>query len=69
MPSNLSIILFGGFHIFIGETVNSDRNTLVSSAWTAIKPETFAEILSEQDPPLAGTAPDLEISNSRTNRL
>ena len=29
---NLSIIPFGGIHVFIGETVDSDGNALVSSA-------------------------------------
>ena len=59
----------GGFHIFIDGTVDFDGSVLVSSARTAIEPETFVEIRSEQDPPMAGTAPNLKISNSRTDRL
>ena len=50
----------GGIHIFIGETVDFDGNALVSSARTAFEPETFAEIRSEQDPPMAGTTLDLD---------
>ena len=31
-PVKLSIVPIGGIHIFIGETVNSDGNPLVSNA-------------------------------------
>jgi hypothetical protein len=31
-PVKLSIVSIGGIHIFIGETVNSDGNALVSNA-------------------------------------
>jgi hypothetical protein len=33
-PVKLSIIPIDGIHIFIGETIDSDRNTLVSTAST-----------------------------------
>jgi hypothetical protein len=59
-PVKLSIVPIGGIHIFIGEAVNFDGSALVSSARTAIEPDTFAEIRSEQDPPMAGIALDQE---------
>ncbi|KAK1677142.1 hypothetical protein QYE76_037990 [Lolium multiflorum] len=47
-PIKLSIVLIGGIHIFIGETVDSDGNALVSHAdATAAEQDAVAKIRSE----------------------
>ena len=63
-PVKLSIIPIGGIHIFIGETVDSDGNALVSSAaTTAAEQDAAAKIRSEmQELPKEDFALDLEIS-------
>ena len=40
----LSIIPFGGIHLFIGETVDSNKNALVSSARSAAEQEALIRI-------------------------
>jgi len=63
-PVKLSIIPIGGIHIFIGETVDSDGNALVSHAdATTAEQDAVAKIRSEmQELPKEGSALDLEIS-------
>ncbi|KAK1620214.1 hypothetical protein QYE76_025731 [Lolium multiflorum] len=63
-PVKLSIVPIGGIHIFIGETVDSDGNALVSHAdATAAEQDAVAKIRSEmQELPKEGSALDLEIS-------
>ena len=47
-PIKLSIVPIGGSHIFIGETVDSDGNALVSNAdATAAEQDAVAKIRSE----------------------
>ena len=62
-PVKLSIIPIGGIHIFIGKTVNSDGNALVSNAdATAAEHDAVAKIRSEpQELPKEDSALDLEI--------
>ena len=52
-PVKLSIVPIGGIHIFIGETVDSDGNALVSNAdATAAEQDAVAKTRSEtQEPP------------------
>ena len=63
-PVKLSIIPVGGIHIFIGETVDSDGNPLVSNAdATAAELDAVAKIQSEmQELPKEDSASDLEFS-------
>ncbi|KAK1580655.1 hypothetical protein QYE76_071959 [Lolium multiflorum] len=63
-PVKLSIVPIGGIHIFIGETVDSDGNPLVSNAdATAAELDAVAKIRSEmQELPKEDSASDLEIS-------
>jgi hypothetical protein len=63
-PVKLSIVPVGGIHIFIGETVDSDGNPLVSNAdATAAELDAVAKIRSEmQELPKEDSASDLEIS-------
>ena len=63
-PVKLSIVPVGGIHIFIGETVDSDGNPLVSNAEaTAVELDAVAKIRSEmQELPKEGSALDPEIS-------
>ncbi|KAM0882958.1 hypothetical protein ACQ4PT_031946 [Festuca glaucescens] len=63
-PIKLSIIPIGGIHIFIGETVDSDGNTLVSTAaTTAAELDAAAMIRSESlEFPKEDSVLDLEIS-------
>ena len=63
-PVKLSIVPVGGIHIFIGETVDSDGNPLVSSAdATAAEQDAVAKIRSEtQELPSEDSALDLEKS-------
>ena len=63
-PVKLSIIPIGGIHLFIGETVDSDGNALVSNAdATAAEQDAVAKIRSEmQELPKEDSALDLEIS-------
>ena len=63
-PVKLSIIPIGGIHIFIGETVDSDGNALVSHAdATAAEQDAVAKIRSEtQELPKEDSALNLEIS-------
>ena len=62
-PIKLSIVPIGGIHIFIGETVDSDGNALVSNAdATAAERDAVAKIRSEtQEFPKEDSALDLEI--------
>src|SRR5215213_6669370 len=61
-PVKLSIVPIGGIHIFIGETVDSDGNPLVSNAdATAAELDAVAKFRSEtQEPPKEGSALDLK---------
>ena len=63
-PVKLSIVPIGGIHIFIGETVDSDGNGLVSTAaTTAAELDAAAKIQSELlELPKEDSALDLEIS-------
>ena len=63
-PVKLSIIPIGGIHIFIGETVDSDGNALVSHAdTTAAEQDAVAKIRSEMlELPREDSALDLENS-------
>ncbi|KAK1630719.1 hypothetical protein QYE76_005034 [Lolium multiflorum] len=63
-PIKLSIAPVGGIHIFIGETVDSDGNPLVSNAdATADEQDAVAKIRSEmQELPKEDSALDLEKS-------
>jgi hypothetical protein len=63
-PIKLSIIPIGGIHIFIGETIDSDGNTLVSHTdATAAEQDAVAKIRSEShEPPKEDSALGLEIS-------
>ncbi|KAK1610801.1 hypothetical protein QYE76_034474 [Lolium multiflorum] len=63
-PVKLSIVPVGGIHIFIGETVDSDGNPLVSNAdATAAELDAVAKIRSEmQELPKEDSASDLEFS-------
>ncbi|KAK1695602.1 hypothetical protein QYE76_012299 [Lolium multiflorum] len=63
-PVKFSIIPIGGIHIFIGETVDSDGNALVSNAdATAAEQDTVAKIRSEMlELPREDSALDLEKS-------
>ncbi|KAK1574217.1 hypothetical protein QYE76_016814 [Lolium multiflorum] len=61
-PVKLSIVPIGGIHIFIGETVDSDGNPLVSNAdATAAEQDAVAKFRSEtQEPPKEDSALDLK---------
>ena len=61
-PVKLSIVPIGGIHIFIGETVDSDGNPLVSNAdATAAEQDAVVKIQSEsQEFPKEDSALDLE---------
>ena len=63
-PVKLSIVPIGGIHIFIGETVDSDGNALVSNAdATAAELDAVAKIRSESQELLKeGSALDQEKS-------
>src|SRR5215203_4537840 len=63
-PVKLSIVPIGGIHIFIGETVDSDGNALVSNAdASAAELDAVAKIRSEsQELPKEGFALDQEKS-------
>ncbi|KAK1668085.1 hypothetical protein QYE76_056244 [Lolium multiflorum] len=63
-PVKLSIVPIGGIHIFIGETVDSDGNALVSNAdASAAELDAVAKIRSEsQELPKKGSALDQEKS-------
>ncbi|KAK1645878.1 hypothetical protein QYE76_063683 [Lolium multiflorum] len=63
-PIKLSIVPVGGIHIFIGETVDSDGNPLVSNAdATAAEQDAVAKIRSEsQELPKEDSALDLRKS-------
>jgi hypothetical protein len=61
----LSIVPVGGIHIFIGETVDSDRNALVSNAdATAAEQDAVAKIRSEM-PKLPREVSALDLENSK----
>jgi hypothetical protein len=62
-PIKLSIVPIGGIHIFIGETIDSDGNALVSHAdVTAAEQDAVAKIRSKtQELPKEDSALDLEI--------
>ena len=63
-PVKLSIVPVGGIHIFIGETVDSDGNAVVSSPdATAAEQDAVAKIRSEmQELPKEDSSLDLEKS-------
>ena len=70
-PDRLSIIPFGGFHIFIGETADHGGNSQVSSTNPTAEELVAAEQIRSEtpEPPRKDSALDLENSNPTQSAL